>query len=116
MPIVQPSQLDQQTRWQQGREVAQAAAKLLQETFGVKKVVLFGSLLDPAKVRHLSDIDLAVWGLVDRQYYRAVSALASLSPHFTVDRVEALAAAVPECLVWVREDLQRFVEAAAGRE
>jgi predicted nucleotidyltransferase len=89
MPVAQPSQPIQQfVRWQQGRKVAQDAARLLLENFGVKQVVLFGSLLDPAKVRQLSDVDLAVWGLADHDYYRALSALTTLSPCFTFDLVQ----------------------------
>ncbi|MCM1983013.1 nucleotidyltransferase domain-containing protein [Lyngbya confervoides] len=77
-----------QERRQKGWLVAQTAAKLLLETYPVEKVSLFGSLLNPHSLRRHSDIDLAVWGLPDSQYYQAVNDLSSLSSDFLFDLVQ----------------------------
>ncbi len=80
--------IDQQARYHKGWRVAQAAAQLLLATYQVEKVSLFGSLLNPHCVRRHSDIDLAVWGLPDSQYYQAVNDLSSLSADFSFDLVQ----------------------------
>ncbi|WP_448570597.1 ribonuclease toxin HepT-like protein [Trichothermofontia sp.] len=80
--------IDRQKRRQQGWLLAKAAAKLLLDTYQVKKVALFGSLLYAHSLRHHSDIDLAVWGLSDSQYYQAVNDLSSLSSDFSFDLVQ----------------------------
>ncbi|ASC71092.1 hypothetical protein XM38_020420 [Halomicronema hongdechloris C2206] len=80
--------LDNQSHWLRGCEVAEAAARFLLEEFSVPKVVLFGSLLHPSIVRQHSDIDLAVWGLTDEQYDRALGALADLTSEFCFDLVQ----------------------------
>lgn len=80
--------IEKQNRRQNGLLVAQAAARLLLETYQVEKVSLFGSLLNPHSLRRDSDIDIAVWGLPDRQYYQAVNDLSSLSSDFLFDVVQ----------------------------
>jgi predicted nucleotidyltransferase len=50
-------------RQQEGWEAARKVAQMLKDDFGVERVVLFGSLLDPERMGDRSDIDLAVWGL-----------------------------------------------------
>lgn len=75
------------------RERAWAAARrgaaLLRNTFGARRVRLFGSLVDDDGdyfgIR--SDIDLAAWGLPDDAYFSAVARLQNLSPEFSVDLV-----------------------------
>jgi predicted nucleotidyltransferase len=70
--------------------VARHAAVLLKEQFGAKRVVLFGSLTrGPGRFYARSDIDLAVWGLDERIYLRAVARLLDLDPEMEVDLVEA---------------------------
>jgi predicted nucleotidyltransferase len=69
--------------------VARKAATLLKTEFGVQRVVAFGSVTRPASFHARSDIDLAVWGLDERTYLRAVSQLLDLEPGFSVDLVEA---------------------------
>ncbi len=68
-------------------QVARKAARLLKAEFGVKKIVVFGSLLHPALFHDRSDVDLAVWGLTGRAYYRAVSALLDIEPSVSVDLI-----------------------------
>jgi len=69
--------------------VARWAARLLKERFGATKVVVFGSLTRDGLFHPHSDVDLAVWGIDERMYYRAVSRLLSLDPAISVDLVEA---------------------------
>ena len=76
-------------RQQYGWEVARQGARLLKEQFGAKRVVLFGSLLDFKRIHQRSDVDLAVWGLDERYYFRAVAGLLDIDPTFSVDLVEA---------------------------
>jgi uncharacterized protein len=68
-------------------QVARKAAQILKAEFGAKKVVVFGSLLSPALFHDRSDVDLAVWGLTGRAYYRAVSALLDIEPSVSVDLI-----------------------------
>lgn len=50
---------------------ARELAKMLKEQFGVRKVVLFGSLARTSWFTPGSDVDLAVQGLETREYWRA---------------------------------------------
>ncbi len=87
-------------RRQQALTIAQKAAQLLKTEFGVKRVVVFGSLLDQA-FHETSDIDLAVWGLLEANYCDAVGKLLTLS-QFSVDLVEVQYAS-PELLVAIQQ-------------
>ena len=42
----------------------------------------------PALFHRRSDVDLAVWGLDEKDYYRAVVSLLSLSPEIEMDLIE----------------------------
>jgi len=90
-------------RHQRAWQVARAGAQLLKEQFGAKRVVIFGSVLFPEKFHVRSDVDLAVWGLPERLYYRAVSRLLSLDPGISVDLVEA-ELALPELLATIERE------------
>jgi predicted nucleotidyltransferase len=70
-------------------QVAAAASSLLKEQFGAQRVVLFGSVRFPERFHRRSDIDLAVWGLDERLYYRAVSRLIDLDSTISIDLIEA---------------------------
>ncbi len=76
-----------ESRLKRAHEVASRAALLLKKDFGVKKVVVFGSLTQPNLFHLRSDIDLAVWGLTGRDYYRAVGILQSLDSSIEVDLI-----------------------------
>lgn len=67
--------------------VARKAAKILKTEFGIKKVMVFGSLVHPILFHERSDVDLAVWGLRGREYYRAVSVLLDIEPSISVDLI-----------------------------
>jgi len=77
-----------EARQRQAWEVARQAAEILKGEFGAQRVLVFGSLAGAAPFHERSDIDLAVWGLDERLYYRAVGQLQSLDPEFPIDLVE----------------------------
>lgn len=69
-------------------QAAQAVAQVLRETFGVSRVVVFGSVLDERTFHTQSDIDCAVWELPPEHYLQAVAKLLSAS-EFSFDVVPA---------------------------
>lgn len=87
-------------RKSQGFEIAQIAARLLKTEFFASRVVVFGSLLSE-NFHETSDIDLAVWGLPEKSYFKAVSRLLSLSD-FEFDLVE-VQYATPEILTAIAQ-------------
>lgn len=74
-------------RHERARVIARLAADLLRRDYGVDRVALFGSLVRSELFHARSDIDLAVWGLDEKQYYRAVARLLALDPAFPIDLV-----------------------------
>lgn len=74
-------------RFELAWEIARRGAELLRSEFQVKKVVVFGSLTNRKLFHIRSDIDLAVWGLPDKLYFRALGAVLDMSPEFLVDLV-----------------------------
>jgi len=77
-----------EARRRRATEIAVAAAAILKQDYQARRVVLFGSAIHPRRFHSRSDIDLAVWGLDEREYYRAVAHLLSLDPSFEVDLVQ----------------------------
>jgi predicted nucleotidyltransferase len=69
---------------------------LLKEEYDARRVVLFGSLVRDVPFYVRSDVNLAVWELDERLYYRVVSRLLDLDPAIEVDlvRVEEAPAAL----------------------
>jgi predicted nucleotidyltransferase len=61
--------------------------KDLRKRFGVRRVVLFGSFAR-GEIHERSDLDLAVEGLSERDYYRAVAACLSASVPVDLIRIE----------------------------
>ncbi|MCP4421878.1 MAG: nucleotidyltransferase domain-containing protein [Chloroflexi bacterium] len=74
-------------RFELAWETARLGAELLRSEFQVEKVIVFGSLTNRELFHIRSDIDLAVWGLPDKLYFRASGVLLDLSPEFSVDLV-----------------------------
>lgn len=74
-------------RYNRAWQVARKAAQVLKTQFGVEKVMVFGSLLHPALFHGRSDVDLVVWGLVGREYYRAASVLLDIDPSISIDLI-----------------------------
>ena len=62
---------------------------MLKEQFGAAQVAVFGDLLYPDKFYERSDVNLAVWGLDERLYLKAVSRLLDIDPEISVNLVEA---------------------------
>lgn len=77
-----------QKGWINAWSVARSAAKILKETFGAQKVVIFGSLLEKESFSPWSDIDLAVWGIPASRFYAAVGAITGLSPIIKTDVID----------------------------
>jgi predicted nucleotidyltransferase len=76
-----------QQRFAQGWAVARKAAELLCERFSAQRVVAFGSLAHPERFHMRSDVDLAVWGLDEHDYLRAVAAVTGLDREIAVDLI-----------------------------
>lgn len=87
-------------RQEQAWATARQAAALLRRRFGVDKVVLFGSLARGDMFHAHSDVDLAVWGLAEAEYLRAVSSLLDLDGSIDVDlvRIEEAKPALQRCI------------------
>ena len=86
--LVKPKQRENvKARRLRAWQVARKAAKMLKTKFGVEKVMVFGSLVHPALFHERSDVDLAVWGLGGREYYRAVSVLLDIEPSISIDLI-----------------------------
>ena len=83
--------------------VAREAADLLRRKYGVCRVTLFGSLVRSELFHTRSDIDLAVWGLDEKYYYRAVARLLALDAAFEVDLVMGEKVPAPLLAVIERE-------------
>lgn len=77
-----------QLRLDKARQVAVRAASILKTEFSAVRVVFFGSLVDPQLFHNRSDIDLAAWGIKDRDYYRAVGVLQSIDTEFSIDLID----------------------------
>jgi len=77
-----------EARRERAWEVARRAAVLLKQEFGAARVVLFGSLLWPRLFHARSDVDLVVWGMDEKSYFRAVARLLDLDSEIEVDLIE----------------------------
>lgn len=75
-------------RRRQAMAVAQQAAHMLYTDFGVARVVLIGSLTGSAPFHGRSDVDIVVYGLPEKDYWRAVAQLLSLDPTIEIDLIE----------------------------
>ncbi len=81
------------------RNVAGSIARELVKRFGAHKVVLFGSAAR-GSIHKKSDIDIAVWGILPKDFYRAVAFASGYSKEWKVDLVDA-----EDC----RENLRRSI-------
>jgi len=81
------------------RNVAASIARELVKCFGAHRVVLFGSAAR-GDIHKKSDIDLAVWGIPPKDFYRAVAFASGYSKEWRVDLVDA-----EDC----RETLRHFI-------
>jgi predicted nucleotidyltransferase len=67
--------------------LARKVAELLKEQFGAQRVVAFGSIIQKDLYHLNSDLDIAVWGIEEKKYFRAVAKLLELDPSQRVDLV-----------------------------
>ena len=68
-------------------ELARTAVELLRNTYGAKRVAVFGSVAQVELFHHGSDVDLVLWGLHPGQYFRVVGQLQALDPAIPIDLV-----------------------------
>ena len=73
---------------QRAWQTAYRVAAMLYEDFGATRVAVFGSLAGREWFSPRSDIDIAVWGLPTRAYFRAVSETIGFSSEFKIDLVD----------------------------
>ena len=81
------------------RDVAGSIARELIKRFGAHKVVLFGSVAR-GNIHKKSDIDLAVWGIPPKDFYRAVAFASGYGKEWKVDLVDA-----EDCRVSLRQSI-----------
>ena len=78
------------------RQACELCADLLAETYHVRKVWLFGSLVQPQEAHDRSDMDLAVEGLAPADYFAALAAIYDLvEPGIEIDLVAMETAQIP---------------------
>lgn len=75
-------------RQEEAWKLAHQAAELLRNEFGAGDVALFGSLARGDYFHERSDVDLAVWDLAAKDYFRAVAELLDLSTTIAIDLVD----------------------------
>ncbi|MDE2737768.1 MAG: nucleotidyltransferase domain-containing protein [Gemmatimonadota bacterium] len=75
-------------RRQRAWDLARQAARLLEEHFNAKRVVLFGSLAHEDRFNPWSDVDIAAWGLRPEDTWRALGAVMDLDPDIEVNLVD----------------------------
>ncbi len=75
-------------RIREGYTKASQAADYLKNEYSVKKVLLFGSLVDNEFFHKHSDIDIAVDGLPEKFYYKAIGEVMDLIGDFAIDIVD----------------------------
>ena len=82
------AKVDFSERIKLGYKNAAGAAAYLKNEYSVKKVLLFGSLVDQKFFHEHSDIDIAVDGLPEKYYYQAVGEVMDLMDDFTIDIID----------------------------
>ena len=83
----QSEQEDLDLFYEKVRGVGREAARILKREYGAKRVAVFGSAAHRHRFHSRSDLDLAVWGLDEKQYYRAVSRLLQIDQSLSVDLI-----------------------------
>ena len=73
---------------QRAWQTAHRVAAMLYKDFEAAQVAVFGSLAERDWFSKWSDIDLAVWGIPNDKYFRAVAATSDISGLFKVDLVD----------------------------
>ena len=73
---------------QRAWHTAHRVATMLYEDFGTTQVAVFGSLAERESFSKWSDIDIAVWGIPNDKYFRAMGNAEEISGLFKVDLVD----------------------------
>ncbi|MGE0083281.1 MAG: nucleotidyltransferase family protein [Desulfococcaceae bacterium] len=76
-------------RYERAWIFARKASDMLKKQFGARQVAVFGSLVHKDLFHQNSDVDLAVWGIKEKEYFRAVSCLMDLDSEISADLVMA---------------------------
>ena len=76
-------------------EIVRKSADILKTNFGLKRVILIGSLAHGAWFTKDSDIDLIVDGLENDKYKQALSLIEELIPRRKIDLIEFRTAGEP---------------------
>lgn len=74
-------------RHARARQAVQAAADVLRERFGARRVRALGSVLYPESFHLRSDIDLAAEGIAPLQVLKAWCAISAVAPEFEFDLI-----------------------------
>lgn len=74
-------------RYNQALMVARKAAELLRSKYAAGRIRVLGSVACQELFHLESDVDLAVWGLPESIYFKAVADLLDLDPQISVDLV-----------------------------
>ncbi len=68
-------------------KIAYEIAAILYDEFNAKQVAVFGSLTEPICFTKSSDIDIAVWGLTDKEHTKANNRVWDIETGFKIDLI-----------------------------
>lgn len=89
-------------RYEEAWNSAKKAAELLYTKFRAERVLVFGSLTDRSRFNKWSDIDIAVSGLADEIFFKAVAEVTSLDSKFKIDLID-----LDNCAASLKERIDR---------
>jgi predicted nucleotidyltransferase len=69
-------------------ELARQAAAVLRKQFGATRVVAFGSLVHTGCFTAWSDVDIAAWGILPEDTFRAIGAIMDISAEPPINLVD----------------------------
>ena len=69
-------------------ELARRSAALLRERFGASRVVVFGSLVHEGCFSPWSDVDIAAWGILPEDTFRAIGAVMDIDAEIELNLVD----------------------------
>jgi predicted nucleotidyltransferase len=87
----QKSHPQRKQRRQKAWKLARLAATLLKEQFGATKVMVFGSLVREDCFTLWSDVDIAAWGILPQDTFKAMEAVRDLDDTIEVNLVDVAA-------------------------
>jgi predicted nucleotidyltransferase len=96
-------QPDTEARRTRAWTLARQAAELLKKRFGVRRVVVFGSLARGGCFTRWSDVDLAAWGLRPEHTFQAMGLAWELDDEIELNVVDASACS-PSLLAVIEEE------------